>query len=168
MNKLDKIEAAMRYVYAHFLEEGEDVEFMVVSQKQHISNVRHTVRHLVYWRMAATLKQVGQAEGRIKGNNTDTSTILSSLRIIANGRIRKEAITKIDILMDEFEDYWNGFGSPILKDRITYFNRLPRHVLAMVLSLATEYGYAERAKIDGLVREFKTQPKRFIKKLEKL
>lgn len=167
MNIMDKIEHSMRYVYAHFLTEDEDLMMMLQSREMHIVRARHALRERIYSRMAVTLHQVADAEGKISGHTPDHTTIINSVHRVKRGDVDPDAVEQIDMLLDEFEDYWVGLGSTVLKYRIKAFNKYPSHVLASVLAISIEYGYADGNKIKGLLREFKTTSKQLIEKLTK-
>lgn len=161
----DKIEAAMRYVYAHFLEEGEPLETMILSRKQPIARARHVLRFRIYKRMAVTMRQIAEAESRIAGTASDHSKISDSLQAVGYGEFKKKAIDEVDKLLDEFEAYWKELQQPSLSCRIRHYYEMPHHALAAIVALAEEFGWAQRDKMDGLSTEFSTVRQQFIEKL---
>nr|BDD47017.1 hypothetical protein 12 [Balneolaceae bacterium] len=165
LNRKDKIEAAIRYVYAHFLEEDEDISDLIDSQKPDFANARHAMRSRLYWRMSITQQQIADAESKIKGSKLSTSTIHHSLSVVAKGKVSKKALERIDQLLDEFEEYWKEMNQPALRDRIKFYNKVPRHVLAIMLGMAENFGWANPTHLKGLYNEFKTVNEEFVNKI---
>lgn len=162
--KPDKIEAAMRYVYAHFLDEGDTLDMLVTSRKMLYARARHALRARIYQRYACTLAEIGRAEGAIKdGKPTDHSTIGDSVKIVEDGTIHAEAIAQIDILLAEFEEYWISLQHTGPRARLAKYHAIPHHVLVVIIAFAEEFGWADPVKLDGLHREFSTVSRKFVK-----
>ena len=167
MNKkmIDKLEGCMRYVYSHFLEESDMIQDLLTSRKLMYARIRHAMRERLYTRMGCTLKQIGQAEGRITGQATDHSTIHHSVERIKQGRINVWAIGQVDKLVDEFEQYWRMLNDPPAVSRIQHYLAMDHHVLAAIVGLAENFGWAQKTKLDGLHKEFKTVSREFVEGL---
>ena len=160
----DKIEAAMRYVYAHFLEAGESLDDMIQSRKFLNARARHTVRGLIYFNYPATMQQIADAEKRL-GLTTDHTTVWHSIHRFKSGKITPGAINEVKKLMDEFDAYYTELMKPCLAGRIQSLMQIEHHVLASILGIAIEFGWADWEKIEGLRREFSTVSREFVEGL---
>lgn len=164
MKQLEKIEAAMRYVYAHFLEDDEQgINNSIESRKRVFMRARHSLRACIYNRMSCSLEMIGNAEGRIKGSKpVDHSSISKSVQKVEAGEINPNAVRQIDNLLTEFEEYWISINTPGPRKRLQKYYNMPHHVLVILISFAEEFGWADPGKLDGLHREFKTVTKSFV------
>lgn len=147
-----KLEHAMRFVYSHFLEEGETLQDFMSSRKELRPRIRHAVRSSLKKRMAPTLKQIAKAESRITQHAPDHSTIIHSIR--ASDHIKEQGIDIINELLWEFEQYWMGLNEKPVTERMKYYYDLPHHVLVLILVFCEEYGGGRPDFNDKISHEF--------------
>src|SRR5690554_4427957 len=133
-NLTDRIEAAMRYIYGHFLEGGESLAAFMKSRAGVRPQVRHIARYLMYTRFHCTLRQIHQAERRFDGSTEkpDHSTISHSIKQ-AEQKKQTRAFREIEQLFEEAREYWEEMHEPGLLDKMRYLNKVNKYVLVTVL-----------------------------------
>lgn len=156
----------MRFIYAHFLEEGENLEYFMRSRVVPRPNIRHIVRKRLYEQYGCLYRQLSDAEERISGRRTDESTITHSVhKPVEKFASYQRAEATVNDLLRQFEEYWMDLHDYGMQARMKHYYEMPHHVLAAITCMAEQFGWAERIKLDGLHREFKTISKTFFEDL---
>ncbi len=155
----------MRFIYAHFLE-GEYLGDFMTSREHPRPNIRHITRKKLYGLYGCTYDEIAKAEAVINGGHKiDLSTIHHSVhKPPQKYESYGEAERAISDLIRRFEVYWIEMDEPDIQGRMGHYYGLPHHVLAVIVSFAESFGWVERAKLEGLEREFKTLSKEFVEK----
>ena len=163
-NLIDKLEQAMRYVYARFLEEGEMLRDMLRTRRGSNPRIRHVVRTLLKQRMACTYQELCRAEGRISGTVPHHSTMHHSLAMVHDGEIDTRAINTVDRMISDFEEVYGGVlrHNPVT-NRLRHYYEMPHHVLAMLVTFSEQNGFADSEYHDQLAHEFSQLSETFIK-----
>ncbi len=171
-DQLDKIEASMRYIYSHVLEDDETLEDFMRSRVDYRPMYRHFVRYHIYTHFSCTYKQMGIAESRFNGGTvTNHATFINSFESINNteGQKNHKGYKHVKKLFEEFEGYWEELQAEPLKSKIVRYYSIPHHVLALITAMAVEFGHVDMQAFEGLHTEFKTVSKEFIEsELKKL
>lgn len=155
-----KLEQAMRFIYAHFLEDDEKLTAFMQSRTRPRPNIRHLVRKHLYIRYkdyGCTYQNICNAEGNINGGQPlSHSTVVHSVykppEKYENHNRAKKTIRN---LADQFEDYWLALKEPTAKERLEHYNDIPHHVLALMMVMIEQLGWVERYRLDGFYKEFR-------------
>lgn len=153
----------MRFVYGHFLSENESLKEFMNSRSETRPRIRHVVRNSVYNRYECTLNEISRAEQKIKGIKPHHTTIIHSMKIVRSESLNYKTFRIVDQLIDEFELYNEYMNDSVFTQRLSKHLNTKHHVLAVMLSIAENSGYADSEYLDQLKLQFSSISPAFVR-----